>query len=126
VKSPEIHSTTKSIKPPLTRSPGATRTGSPTRLGSPTRNVVPTRKENMPPKNTLTERAVNRKSDESVLSPPSPDKRSKHPRHIPVPKSGGLSERTLPIHGVNSPPKRASTSPQKQQKLRVQSPQKVC
>jgi hypothetical protein len=128
VKSPESPSATRSIKPSLTSSSISARTGSPTRFGSPNRSAAPGRKENMPlPRNTLTERAVNRKSDEAVFSPTSSDKRPKASTYIPGPKSGGLSERPSQVNGTTtgSVKRTPSSSPQKLQKLRIQSPQKV-
>lgn len=131
------------------------RSGS-TRIGSPTRTVPLNRKENIlsppsppkqrsnfpspptptttrstvasPSKGHLSERAVNRKSDEVVVSSFSPKKRVDIQTNIPAPKNG-VRERAPTAGGPETSPRRAqaaSSSPQKTQKLKMQSPQKVC
>lgn len=81
-------------------------------------------KENSPsiPRPTLIERAVNRKSDEVLITNFSPKKRLESQTGIPTLKKG-LYERPVPINSENtSPTKSGAASPQK---LRIQSPQKV-
>ncbi|MCJ1397720.1 hypothetical protein MMC11_000916 [Xylographa trunciseda] len=105
--------------------------GSPNRFGSPSRTTAlpskipgsPDRKENSPlmTRSTLTERAVNRKTDDVVIVSFSPKKRENSHTGIPALKRG-LQERSSPsIHPATSPPK-PTRSPQK---LRMQSPQKL-
>lgn len=72
------------------------------------------------PRYTLTERAVNRLSDEVVITTYSPRKRINLQSTIPTLKSG-IQEKQNPITGTQSA-KRAPSSPQK---LKLQSPQKV-
>ena len=123
-----------SVKPFQTAR-AALRTPSPTKTkipispnGSPNRFGSPNRKENSPviPRNTLTERAVNRKSDEVVIASFSPKKRDNAQSGIPALKRG-LHER--PDTAKSSSPTNSSISPTKltrsPQKLRIQSPQKV-
>lgn len=113
---------TPQVTSPRRPSSPARRPASPLRLGS------PLRKENVHPRPTLTERAINKKSD----CPPSPTltrkKRSETLTNIPQPtKSSPNKERPVTSHGAESLTKRthALSSPQKPQKLRMQSPQKV-
>lgn len=113
------------IPQPIQRPGSSPRTPSPTKTvpGIPTNRFgSPSRKENSPsfPKNTLTERAANRRSDEVVITACSPQKHSNTQSSIPVLKAG-LKERSSLINGPESPMK-APSSPQK---LRLQSPQKV-
>ena len=54
----------------------------------------------------------------------SPTKRTTSRSNIPAPKSGGLSERTWPQNGNNTPPKKP-TPDGSPKKLRIQSPQKL-
>jgi len=101
------------------------RTPSPTKSGIPSPSTgSPNRKENSPlwSRSTLTERAVNRKTDEVVITSLSPKKRDSGQSGIPAPKHG-LHERTISSNPPNlSPTKSPTKSPQK---LRIQSPQKV-
>ena len=113
----------------------ALRTPSPTKLqkvprsreDSPPRLVFTPKKENSPsiPRNTLTERAVNRKSDETSVTSLSPQKSKAVHTGIPTLKYG-LQERGSPrprtASNNNASPKKAGSSPQK---LRLQSPQKL-
>ncbi|MCJ1394424.1 hypothetical protein MMC18_007302 [Xylographa bjoerkii] len=105
--------------------------GSPNRFGSPSRIVAlaskipgsPDRKENSPSMNrsTLTERAVNRKTDEVVIASFSPKKRENSQTGIPALKRG-LHERSSPSVNPTTYSTKVSKSPQK---LRMQSPQKL-
>ena len=97
--------------------PSASLDTSPRRFGS------PSRKENSPlaMRNTLTERAVNRKSDEIVITPLSPKKREGGQTAIPS-MNRGLQERPSSQNLTSLSPKKMAASPQK---LRMQSPQKV-
>ncbi len=113
------------VQQPVQRPGSSPRTPSPTKTlagGSPNRFGSPSRKEKSPlmSRNTLTERAVNRRSDEVVITTYSPKKRNNSQSGIPMLK-GGLRERPSPVNGAESP-KKASSSPQK---LKMQSPQKV-
>ena len=119
-----------SIKPFQTarinlRTPSPTKSGIPSpSTGSPNRFGSPNRKENSPlwSRSTLTERAVNRKTDEVVITSMSPKKRELGQSGIPAPKRS-LHERTNSSNTPNlSPTKSPTKSPQK---LRIQSPQKV-
>jgi len=107
------------------RTPSPTKSGIPSpSTGSPNRFGSPNRKENSPlwSRSTLTERAVNRKTDEVVITSLSPKKRDSGQSGIPAPKRG-LHERTNSSNPPNlSPTKSPTKSPQK---LRIQSPQKV-
>lgn len=154
MKLPETPSPTKISKPAVGGTALPARAGSTTRIGSPTRIVSPNRKENMmspptthpnrrenilspptptrketihpPSKNHLAERSINRKSDEVVVTTFSPKKRTDLPSNIPGPR-GGLRERRLTANSSTETPakKTPSSSPQKIQKLKMQSPQKV-
>jgi hypothetical protein len=107
---------------------------SPARIASPARPASPVRRPGSPvrkenyPRPTLTERAINKKTE----GPPSPvyqrKKRSDTLSSIPQPrKIAAPKDRPVTSHGPESPSKRARawSSPQKPQKLRMQSPQKV-
>lgn len=98
------------------------RVNSPDRRRSPTRPATPSRKENIDPRSQQTERSP-RKKDNSG-SPTEDFKRRS--RALSIPRGTGLRERPALVNG--SDPKRMSalSSPQKTQKLRMQSPQKVC
>lgn len=109
---------------------------SPTRPASPTRRPAasirpgsPVRKENYPPRSTLTERAINKKT-EGPLSPAyTRKKRSDTLSSIPQPtKIVAAKERPASSHGAEASTngERPLSSPQKPQRLRMQSPQKVC
>ncbi|KAH8705105.1 putative Rho guanyl nucleotide exchange factor [Talaromyces proteolyticus] len=96
---------------------------SPIRLGS------PVRKENAQPRPKLTERAVNKKT-ESPMSPlQTRKKRSDTLTSIPQPAKTPLQSKDRPFtsHGPDSLNRRdiLPSSPQKSQRLRVQSPQKL-
>jgi len=72
------------------------------------------------PRNTLTERAVNRLSDEVVITTYSPRKRTNLQSTIPTLKSG-FQEKPNLVAGTQS----AKRTPSSPQKLKLQSPQKV-
>lgn len=98
------------------------RLGSPIRRMSPPRPSTPSRKENIDPRTPQTERANKTKSD-IPDSPSQEGKRRSRATSIPQ-RTTGLRERPT----VNSAdPKRpqSSSSAQRPQKLRMQSPQKV-
>ena len=105
--------------------------GSPNRFGSPSKVLAlpsnipgsPDRKENSPSitRSTLTERAVNRKTDEVVIASFSPKKRENSQTGIPALKRA-LQERSSPSVNSATQSTKLNTSPQK---LRMQSPQKV-
>ncbi|KAL1967901.1 hypothetical protein VTN77DRAFT_2318 [Rasamsonia byssochlamydoides] len=112
--------------PQSPRSP--TRPASPTQPASPIRSGSPIRKENCPPRSTLTERAINIKTE----GPSSPTlrrkKRSDALSSIPQPtKIVAAKERPVTTYGPETPakPEQAWSSPQKPQRLRMQSPQKL-
>ena len=112
------------------RTPSPTKTkipGSPN--GSPSRFGSPNRKEDSPlvPRNTLTERAVNRKSDEVVIDSFSRKKRDNIQSGIPALKRG-LHERadTAKSPSLSNPSLSPTKITKPPQKLRIQSPQKVC
>lgn len=98
------------------------RLGSPIRRMSPPRPSTPSRKENIDPRTSQTERTSKTKSD-IPDSPSQEGKRRSRATSIPQ-RTTGLRER--PIVN-NSDPKRpqSSSSAQRLQKLRMQSPQKV-
>jgi hypothetical protein len=118
----------RQIRPRSSPAPSPTRIVAPARPTSPVQPVSPTRKENTVPRPMLTERAINKKTD----GPTSPTYRSKKRSDtfssIPQPKGLALKERPMSAHSPDSSAKRlrAWSSPQKPQKLRMQSPQKVC
>jgi hypothetical protein len=107
------------------------RLGSPMRRPtSPIRSGSPTRKENTQPRSKLTERAVNKKSDGPISPLYTRKKRSETLTSIPQPAKTTLQPKDRPTtsHGSESGTKREQpwSSPQKPQRLRLQSPQKVC
>ena len=108
------------------RSPSPAKGGSPSRLTSPsrrrspTRPATPSRKENIDPRSPQTERSPKKKSDDSG----SPTEDSKKSRATGTPRGTGLRERPMLVNGSDT--KRGLNSPPKTQKLRMQSPQKVC
>ncbi|MCJ1476769.1 hypothetical protein MMC13_005438 [Lambiella insularis] len=116
--------------PTKSRLPSA-QSGSPTRLGSPSRIPAspnrlqgsPNKKENSPllTRNTLTERAVNRKSEENITSSLGTKKRETGQTSIPTFRRG-LSERPSPSGNPGTSLTKLSKSPQK---LKMQSPQKL-
>ncbi|OJJ37231.1 hypothetical protein ASPWEDRAFT_108563 [Aspergillus wentii DTO 134E9] len=91
---------------------------------SPTRPVTPSRKENIDPKLTQTERTANKKSDGSS-SPPQDIKRRSRATSIPHSRATGLKERPTAVNGSDIKRAQPSSSTQKPQKLRMQSPQKL-
>ncbi|MCJ1435203.1 hypothetical protein MMC27_004575 [Xylographa pallens] len=105
--------------------------GSPNRSGSPSKIAVmpskipgsPDRKENSPSINrtTLSERAINRKTDEVVIASFSPKKRENSQTGIPALRRG-LQERSSPSINPVAQSTKLNKSPQK---LRMQSPQKL-
>lgn len=108
----------------------ALRTPSPTKpkysspLGSPARQLgSPTGKENSPSVSALAykERAANAKSDQALLKQLSPRKRQTSQSKIPSPKRDGPARASPPAFSLS--PKKSTVSPQK---MRIQSPQKVC
>ena len=108
------------------RIPSPTRHDYGSRFGgySPQRFASPSRKDgspSIPLASPLTERAINRKSDEVVITTFSPKKRTDS--HSSIPTLKGESRERSRTSPAGSPPKKASQSPQK---LRMQSPQKVC
>ena len=120
----------ESSVPPFQVARSSLRTPSPTKFhqpsssldASPKRFASPNRKENSPmPCNTLTERAVNRKSDEAVIKPLSLKKYGEGQTGIPLMQKG-LHERVTSRNPPSLSPKKTASSPQK---LRMQSPQKV-
>ncbi|KAJ5587335.1 uncharacterized protein N7459_003100 [Penicillium hispanicum] len=98
------------------------RLGSPIRRMSPTRPSTPSRKENIDPKLPQTERATKTKSD-IPESPTQETKRRSRATSIPQ-RTGGLRERPT-VNGSDSKRPQSSSSSQKPQKLRMQSPQKL-
>lgn len=88
---------------------------SPQRFGSPSRKVDA---PSIPVASPLTERAINRKADEVVITTLSPKKRTDSHSGIPTLKGDSRSITSPPA----SPTKRTPSTPQK---LRMQSPQKV-
>lgn len=122
---------TSPARPSPTRLPQTPRTPthlpSPVRPVSPTRPVSPVRKENVQ-KSTLTERAVNKKTDGPFSPPSGTKKRSEAMSNLPQAlKLPTTKER--PVSGqspdASARRPRAGSSPQKPQRLRMQSPQKV-
>lgn len=99
------------------------RFGPPQRFGSPGKPASPQRKENSPLITRVAppKKGSKQESDNSSIASSSPKKGIGSPSAIPTSKVG-LSERTWP------PNSKASTKklPQPSQKLRIQSPQKVC
>ena len=113
---------------PIRTSPRKENITSPTANKQQATSTIPRPNGVSPTKGYLSERAVNRKSDEVVAKSYSPKKRSDTQTNIPAPKPG---QRERPISSptkFESPTKRPAEqlSPQKiQPKLRMQSPQKV-
>ena len=116
--------------PPFQVARSSLRTPSPTKLHkpspsldtSPKRFASPNRKENSPiARNTLSERAVNRKSDEAIIKPLSLKRHGEGQTGIPLMQKG-LHERVAFQTPPTLSPKKTVSSPQK---LRMQSPQKV-
>lgn len=106
------------------------RLGSPIRRPtSPIRSESPARKENVQPRSKLTERAVNKKTDGPLSPVYTRKKRSDTLTSIPQPAKSALQPKDRPLtsHGSESSTRRDQpwSSPQKPQRLRLQSPQKV-
>ena len=95
---------------------------SPSRL--PTPSVATKGSDSPGNRSTLTERAVNRGSEEQKLNSTSPTKRSELQSNIPAPNHG-LRERSPSLHAADALQKRSQHSTQKMQKLKLQSPQKL-
>ncbi|OXV06438.1 hypothetical protein Egran_05792 [Elaphomyces granulatus] len=115
----------RQIRPRSSPAPASpTRIVAPARSTSPVQPVSLTRKENIVPRPTLTERAINKKTDGPTYRS---KQRSDTLSSIPQPKGLALKERPMLAHSPDSPAKRnrAWSSPQKPQKLRMQSPQKL-
>ena len=109
--------TTPRIPSPTRQDYGSKVAGySPGRFGSPSRHVGSPSK---PVASPLTERAINRKVDEVVITTLSPKKRTESQSGIPTLLKGDSRSITSP---PASPTKKTPPSPQK---LRMQSPQKV-
>lgn len=130
---PSAHQRTRSDIPSPTKQVGPTRpsptTNPPKRLGSPIRMTPTNRKENAaPPATPTADRAANRKVDQGTNPDQSPRKRVERHSNLPLPKTPGLRERSNTANGPESAIKSPQThpaSPQKTQKLKMQSPQKV-
>ncbi|THC97894.1 hypothetical protein EYZ11_002645 [Aspergillus tanneri] len=114
-------STVRSTSPAKSCSP--IRMTSPSRR-SPTRPVTPSRKENIDPKISQVERSP-RKKGEGSISPTQDGKRRLRATSIPSSRNPGLKERPVPVNGSDGRCSHSSSSPQKPQKLRMQSPQKL-
>ncbi|KAJ5690271.1 hypothetical protein N7462_004663 [Penicillium macrosclerotiorum] len=110
----------RATSPGKTTSPA--RFGSPIRQKSPMRPSTPSRKENIDPKMPQTERSTKTKSD-IPDSPTQETKRRSRATSIPQ-RSAGLRERA-PVNGPEIKRPQSSSSSQKPQKLRMQSPQKL-
>lgn len=108
--------TTPRIPSPTRQDHGSRVAGSPQRFGSPSRQVG---SASAPVVSPLTERAVNRKCDEVVITTLGPKKRTESQSGIPTLLKGDSRSITSP---PASPIKKTPPSPQK---LRMQSPQKV-
>lgn len=98
------------------------RLGSPIRRMSPPRPSTPSRKENIDPKVPQTEHGAKTKPD-IPDSPSQETKRRSRATSIPQ-RTPGLRERST-VNSTDSKRPQSSSSSQKPQKLRMQSPQKV-
>lgn len=105
------------------RAPSPARLGSPIRQASPARPSTPSWKENIDPKVPQTERPTKSKSH-IPESPTQEINRRSRATSIPQ-RTPGLRERA-PLNGPEIKRPQSSSSSQKPQKLRMQSPQKVC
>lgn len=105
---------------PLKGSPPP-RQGSPSRR-SPVRPVTPSRKENVDPKYSTTDRSPRKRIEESLSPSLEPKRRSA----VPSSKAPVLKERSGHINGSEPTRPLSSSSLTKSQRLRLQSPQKVC
>lgn len=130
-------SPTKQTRPPTnygSRSPirgsSPAKDGSPSRLRSPirhtspTRPVTPSRKENIDPRQPQGERSPSRKKSDESVSPTQDSKRRSRATSIPT-RGTGLRERPTLVNHSDTKRPDSLISSQKQQKLRMQSPQKV-
>ncbi|BCR88642.1 putative Rho guanyl nucleotide exchange factor [Aspergillus chevalieri] len=99
------------------RSPSPVKFGSPSR--SPTRPATPSRKENIDPR-SQGERSPRKKGENASTG--SPEEYKKRSRALSIPSRGGLRERPAL---ANNPDLKRGGTPQKTQKLRMQSPQKL-
>lgn len=97
------------------------------KLATPLGSSLPRPRDTSPPKGYLSERAINRKSDDVTAALTSPKKRSESQTGIPTPRVTARERSATAYSRAESPTKRSSeqSSPQKTQKLRVQSPQKL-
>lgn len=116
---PTGHDSTPSARGTSPAKAGSPSRASPSRMRSPTRPVTPSRKENVDPRVPQMERSPLKRVDNSG-SPTEDSKKTERATSIPT-RSAGLRERPTFVNG--SDPRR---SPSKTQKLRMQSPQKVC
>ncbi|KAJ5832393.1 hypothetical protein N7474_000704 [Penicillium riverlandense] len=112
------------------RSSSPMKSSSPARFGSPIRRMsppprpsTPSRKENIDPKTPLTERIAKANPD-AQDSPLQESKRRSRATSIPQ-RTPGLRERPSTNGSDTKRPQSSSSSPQKSQKLRMQSPQKL-
>ncbi|KAJ5370844.1 uncharacterized protein N7496_006936 [Penicillium cataractarum] len=115
-----LASPSRGTSPAKGTSPG--RLGSPIRQTSPTRPSTPSRKENIDPRVPQTERSTKSKSH-IPDSPTQEAKRRSRATSIPQ-RTPGLRERA-PVNGPEIKRPQSSSSSQKPQKLRMQSPQKL-
>ncbi|EED23264.1 Rho guanyl nucleotide exchange factor, putative [Talaromyces stipitatus ATCC 10500] len=131
-ESPKQNSLTRI--PQVSRPP--IRATSPKRPESPVRSLLspvvlrsPMQKENIPQRPKLTERPVNKKSDGPASPTYTRKKRSDTLTSIPQPSRYSLQFKDRPVtsHGLDLPGRRerALSSPQKPQRVRMQSPQKL-
>ncbi|KAJ5408909.1 hypothetical protein N7509_002792 [Penicillium cosmopolitanum] len=110
----------RSTSPAKATSPA--RLGSPIRRMSPPRPSTPSRKENIDPKVQTADRSTKTKAD---LSDSSTQESRRRSRTTSIPqRTPGLRERPA-ANGSESKRPQSSSSPQKTQKLRMQSPQKL-
>lgn len=102
---------------------------SPSRLSprrrSPTRPATPSLKENIDPKSIQAERPLPRKQSEEPGSPTQESRGKSRGTNIPTLRGAGLRERPMLVNSFDTSRPDPLPSPQKTQKLRMQSPQKV-
>ncbi|OKL56155.1 hypothetical protein UA08_08476 [Talaromyces atroroseus] len=136
----QIHDSPTAKSPsriPQERPTSPVRLTSPRRPTSPMRPLLspvafesPMQKENIQHRPKLVERAINKKTDRPVSPTYTRKKRSDTLSSIPQPAKYSLQPRERPIssHGSDFTIRRerALSSPQKPQRLRMQSPQKLC
>lgn len=116
---PTGHDSTPSARGTSPAKVGSPSRASPSRVRSPARPVTPSRKENVDPRVPQAERSPLKNVD-NYGSPTEDSKRRARASSIPT-RGTGLREHPSLVNG--SDPRR---SPAKTQKLRMQSPQKVC